>query len=193
MINKIKNIGIIILIILVIFLGFKIFNLKKEIIKVPVLIEIPVAGKLGIFKSIKFPIPKKEKLRTKLEKNFQKSDTIIKDSLYRNAITERFYEEIFEDSIQKTTVRSKVQGKLLEQELDYFIKPDTIQIDTVIDYKLPSLNRLKILTGLQINANQQLKVGIQPNLFIQDKKNNLYHIGYDIVNKNYSIGIAIKL
>jgi len=152
MMNKYKNISIIILLILILYLGFKLF--KKEdpkIIKVPVIMEIPVSGISDSLPPVILPIPKKEKSKPKIIREFIKSDSIVKDSLYQNSVTERIYEEIFKDTVQDITVTSTVQGKLLKQELKYNIYPRMVKIDTFVDYKLN--NKIKVYGFGKLGSN----------------------------------------
>jgi len=165
---------------------------KVETINVPVLIEVPVAGISNSLPPVIMPIPKKVKPRPKLKEEFIKSDSITKDSLYEEAIQERYYGEIFSDTIQDIIVTSKVQGVLLEQDVRYEIHPKTIKLDTVVNYNIKSKNKLWMHVEGGINP---FIPEVQPlgkaSLILKDKKDRLYSAGID-TQKNIWIGTSIR-
>lgn len=195
MIKKIKNIAISILIVFVVYLLFKVFKKKEpEIIKIPVLVEVEVPGKVGSFPPIEFPTPKKEHpINKELMLKYQEAkDSLEKLILYKEAIKERSYKEKFKDGTQTIEVSTKVQGKLLNQSVEYEIYPDTITKNIQVPIELPK-KKTKVFAGgeliiLSPNRNPALKA----NLMIQNKKDNIWSIGYD-TQKNIYIGYNIKL
>lgn len=188
--NKFKII-LIISIILNLILGYFLFQPKQvDTINVPVVIEVPVPGKIGTFPPVTLPIPKTEKPRPILKDDFVKSDSIKKDSLYNDAITERDYEIKFKDSVQEVTVKSKVQGKLLSQSLEYEIYPSKVKLDTVINIKIPYKNKLYLHgeVGSSINTFKPIfKAGI----ILKTKNDNLISTSID-TEKTVWIGGSIK-
>lgn len=185
--NKNILIGILILVIS----GLTYFLLQKpenKIVKIPVTIEVPIPGKTNTFPPVELPIPKKEKPRP--IDNIPDQD---KDSILQDALTERDYEEIFKDSIQEVTVKSKVQGKLLKQEVGYNIYPSTIKVDTIIEYKIPP-SKIKLYggieTGIQTDFNNINPV-FQGSILLQNRKDNIIKLGFD-TNNRVNIGYYFK-
>lgn len=163
---------------------------EEKIVKIPVTIEVPIPGKIGTFPPIELPKPKKEKPRPILDIPDKDKDSILQD-----ALTERDYEEIFKDSVQEVTVKSKVQGKLLKQEVNYNIYPSTIKVDTIIEYKLPS-PKIKVYAGITGGINltpENNNISIGPNIAIQNKKDNIINLNYDITQKRINVGYLFKL
>lgn len=190
---SIKDIGLIILGILLIFFIFK--KPEDNIIRVPVVMEIPIPGISNQFPPLEFPVPKSVKPKPKLVEEFIKSDSINKDSLYADSIKERIYEEIFNDTIQDITVISKVQGKLLKQEVRYNIYPRMVQIDTFVNYNINNNKKIELYgqieMGMDINNIFTNTPIIKPSLLIKNKKDNIISISYDSQNKAW-LGYAFK-
>lgn len=192
-----NKVGLVVLVIIIIVLGVLLFKKKEpDVIRVPVVIEVPVPGKEGKSDTIYLPSPVKQNpINKELLKQFEESQEKLK--LYEEAITERVYEEIFEDSTQTITVTSKTQGKLLEQHLEYKIKPTTVKVDTIIDIPVENIKRLKVYAGAQIGLPIGAEAGIatpalQGNIMIQNKKDNILSLGLD--TKGYVwIGYTIKI
>lgn len=190
--NKIKNIAFIIAIILLAVVFFK--KKEKDIIRTRIVMEIPIEGKFGTFAPKEFPKPKKEKSKPKLIKQFKESTKEQQDSLYADAVTERSYEEIFKDSTQSITVTSNVQGKLLNQSLEYEIYPYTVKIDTTV--YTPIERRYKLFVygnvGLPTKPGESVTPSVEGGFMIQNKKDNLIILGFDS-NAYIKVGYAHKL
>lgn len=201
MIKDIKNIAIIVLIIGIIVLGiFLLQKPKEEIVEVeiPVEIEIPVPEVKKEFDTIYLPSPIKVNPANKdlLKKYNEAQDSIAKLNLYVEAVKEREYDTIYSDTVQSIKVYSKVQGKLLKQQLSYNIYPDTIQIDTAVktNIKLPVKNKVFILgeVGQDITNIQSISPVFKGSLVLKNKKDNILSLGIDS-NKNIFIGFGFKL
>ena len=190
--ERIKTIAIIILAIATLFFGYQAYTKKTETIKVPVTVEIPIPAIKNVLPPVKFPTPKKEKPRPKLVEDFQKADSIVKDSLYKDAITERTYEETFKDSVQEVTVKSKVQGKLLKQEVKYHIFPRTVKKDTTLSIDIPK--RLEVLGEVELGTSidNPLQPLIKAGIHVRPTKKLGFKASYD-TDKRVWIGTSIKL
>lgn len=188
--SKFKNYLIGFLLIAVLSLSYFLFQKPDEkIVKIPVTIEVPIPGKIKTFPPIELPVPKKEKPRPILEIPDENKDSVLQDIL-----TERDYKLSYKDSIQEINVKSKVLGKLLKQEVDYNIYPDTVFVDTIIHYKLPK-PKIKILVGGGIGINTDI-TNLEPvfdvGVMLQNKKNNIIKLGID-TNGRPNIGYYFKL
>lgn len=114
-------------------------------------------------------------------------DSITKLNLYKEAVTERNYTEILEDSVQKITVNSKVIGTLKSQTIQYVTKEQSIFLKPV------KLHKTEVFAGISTNIptipNIAPSIGL--NLHLKTKK-NLYTVGFDTA-KNVNIGVSFKL
>ncbi|AGO48965.1 hypothetical protein N356_gp073 [Cellulophaga phage phi14:2] len=182
---------LVISIILNLVLGYLLLQPKQvKYIDVPLLIEVPVPGKTGSFPPIELPKPKLETPRSDKVIEYVKADSIVKDSLYKDAITERDYELKFKDSVQEVTVKSKVQGKLLSQSLEYEIYPSTVTLDTTIQVQVPNKN--KLYGTMEVGTSiQTFKPIFKAGILLKNKKDNIYSIGFDS-EKTVWIGGSIK-
>ena len=201
---KISVIGNVLLVLLILFLykGNEIpepqIIIKEKIITIP-----GKAGKLDTIYEPKY-ISKTNPVNTDLLKKYNTlklKDSIVKDSMFIEAITERDYNESYEDSLVKIDIYTKVQGKLLKQAPKYEIKPYSIQIKdtTTINYNKPPTN--KILVGLETGLPLTLftkkdvidiKPVIKGSIYFQNKKTNVITAGFD-TNKTIWAGYLIKL
>jgi hypothetical protein len=152
---------------------------EKEIIEVPIKIEVPVPAIEGKFEPIKAPEPIIVEVPTiDKQKEFILMDSIGKLNAYIEAITVREYLNTFEDDTIKIDTWSKVRGELLAQSNDYFIKPRTIQLDTVIEIQKPAFNALFLYGGTKYHFGTQ-SVAFEAKLIFKNKRNNLLSIGVD--------------
>jgi hypothetical protein len=152
---------------------------------------VNVEGKAGKLDTIYEPkyISKINPINTALLKRYNAlklKDSVIKDSMFSDAITERDYNEVYEDKIVKISVYTKVQGKLLKQASNYFVKPSTIVIKdtTSITYNKPLTNKLLVglETGLQLNLftkkeNTTISPVVKANVYFQNKRGNIITSG----------------
>lgn len=186
-----KNIIIIGLSIVILIMSYFLFQPKDiKTVEVPIVIEVPVPGKISTFPPIELPKPKIAKPRPDLKNTFVNSDSITKDSLYNDAITERSYDLEFKDSIQSIKTKTTVLGKMLSQSLEYEIYPSVVKLDTVVTIDVPVKTNFygHLEIGSQLN---ELKPVLKANIIIKSKKNKLYSIGYD-TNNNAWFGGSIK-
>ena len=212
-----KNIKNIIIGILILALGFFVYDMitrKKEVIEVPIKIEVPVPSKEGSSDTIYKPIPSKiitvenalnqellsnnkrliEENKRLLEK-YKKADSIAKLNQYNDAITIREYNQKFKDTFQTVEVYSKTRGKLLEQSIKYktekyFIPLDTT-ITTTVKGKFKILGQLEVGTPI-LNSNNFNKVIVKPSIILQNSKNNGLSFSVDTQGNGY-LGVIIKL
>lgn len=102
--------------------------------------------------------------------------------LYKKAIKEHEYEEVFEDSIQKITVYSKTRGKLLKQTVNTTLKERNIPNYTkTITNTIIKQDNSKVFIGL--DANIPTKVGqtfvLTPSIMYKSPNQNIFKIGFD--------------
>lgn len=199
---KISVIGNILLIIVILFLFRSSETPEPEIIIKDRIVEVP--GKDGKLDTIYLPKPIniKNPINTELLSKYNSlKDTVAKLELFKTVIEERDYNEVYEDNIQKITIYTKVQGKLLKQAPKYEIKPSTIVIKdtTTINYNKPPANKLLIglETGLPLDIFAKKEIGIinpvvKGSIYFQNKKSNIITAGFDS-NKTIWAGYIIKL
>ena len=165
---------------------------EKEIIEVPVRIEVPIPGIAGKTDTIYIPKPVRVEVPTiDKQKEFILMDSIGKLNAYIDATTVREYSNTFEDDTIKIDTWSRVRGELLAQSNDYFIKPRTIQLDTVIEIQKPAFNALFLYGGTKYHFGTQ-SVAFEAKLMFNNKRDNLLSIGID--SDGYiSAGYGFKL
>jgi hypothetical protein len=155
---------------------------EKEIIKVPVRIEVPIPAIEGKTDTIYVPKPilveVPKETDTHLEAYLATKDSLERLRLYLDAITVREYRNEFEDDTIKIDTWSRVRGELLAQSNEYFIKPRTIAFDTVIDVAVPRFNELFLYGGGKYSFIDK-SMGFELKLILKNKKNNLLSIGID--------------
>ena len=146
---KVSVIGNVLLILLILFLFRGTETPEPQIIIKEKIITIP--GKDGKLDTIYEPkyISKANPINTELLKKYtalKLKDSIVKDSMFIEAITERDYNETYEDNSISISIYTKVQGKLLKQAPKYEIKPYDIIIKdtTIINYNKPPTNKLLV-------------------------------------------------
>lgn len=193
--EKQKNLTILLLLVLIGFLLYFLFQKKDtEIIRTRIKMEIPIPEIRHEFEPVLMPVPKKEKSRPEPIYEYEKADRKKKDSLYKEAVKEREYDTIYSDDIQDITVRSLVQGKLLEQSVGYRIKERTLPVDTLFD--LPVKKRLQFYLGGGLTMPVWNKDHSAPApvgyLMIKNKKDNILLGGVDTFG-NLHIGYSFKL
>jgi hypothetical protein len=117
--KNLKNIAIIILILFSLYYIYDIFTREKEIIEVPVKIEVPVPSIENTSDTIYLPFPSKtikieNPINNKLQeankeliaenklliKTYEESDSVTKDSIYKKSITIKEYNEVFKDTFK---------------------------------------------------------------------------------------------
>lgn len=199
---KISVIGNALLILLVLFLYRGSETPEPQIIIKEKIITIP--GKDGKLDTIYLPKPIAvvNPVNTELLVKYNSlKDTVAKLELFKDVIKEREYNEVYEDKVQKITVYTKVQGKLLKQAPKYEIKPYDIIIKdtTIINYNKPPTNKLLVglETGLPLTLFTKkdvidIKPVVKGSIYFQNKKSNIITAGFD-TNKTIWAGYLIKL
>lgn len=189
MISIIVNI---ILTIIVIFMFLPSKEKKPEIIIKTKVITIP--GKDGKMDTIYEPkfIEKENPINKELLAQYTAlKDSVSKLNLFKEVITEKEYNEVYEDDVQIISIYTKVQGSLLKQAPKYKIKPfNIVSKDTVqINYNKPERN--KILGGLEIGKPVVGDIIFKGNVYLQNKRGNILSAGYD-TEKTWWAGYILK-
>lgn len=124
------------------------------------------------------------KLTVKIKEPFIIHDTITKEDLM-------VYNNSYEDSVLTGNIHSISKGTIIKQELSYILKKplETIIKDSVFITKT-------IIVDSTQKAKTQLGIGVQitapytmiaAHLYLKSKNNSIFGLGYDVLNKNYSV------
>jgi hypothetical protein len=97
-----------------------------------------------------------------------------KDSLYKESVTLREYNEVFEDSIQTIKAYSKVRGWLTEQSVSY----ETKERNIITEVTIPTKYNLFIGGGIGVPMKDNSSM-YQAGLMLQNKKGNLLNVETD--------------
>lgn len=183
---------LIVVIIIMAFIIFKQCSDDPETIEVPIKIEVPVPVVEHHFDTIKEPYPvyiTDQVIDSTYYALYIKiKDSIQKDSLFKDAITLREYNEIFDDTIQTINIYSKVQGFLREQTASYKTKPRTIQLDTVLSLPIPYKARFG--SGVEFGYLKGDPILTKVNLEFDTRK-IIYKTGVD-TDKRVWAGLTVK-
>ena len=171
-----------------------------EVIEVPVTVEVPVPVIIKEFDTIKEFIPIYSQGPTKIDSTYYKkyialTDSIQRDSLFKDAITIREYKEKVEDDTIIINVYSKVQGFMKEQKVDYETKFRTIKLDTTLRVAIPRKPLILVGPFLSLGTQQNeypVSGGIKGMLLDKPQK-KAYTVGYDFINKEITAGFLFKL
>jgi hypothetical protein len=165
-------------------------NIKKDSIYAPIKIDSAITS----FDTIKIPafiirdsiiykdniIYKENPINQELLNKYKNS--IYKLELYKKAITEFEYIQIFEDSIQKVDVYSKTRGVLLEQSVNVLIKPKNIpHYNHTVTKTIIRQDRSKVFIGGGIiipSINNKI-LGFKLNLMFKNKNQNVFNVSLD--------------
>jgi hypothetical protein len=200
--KNIKEIIIAIAVLFIVYLVYDKFTAKPEFVEVPVRIEVPIPCKDGKIIRDTILVPKYVEVTnpvndTLLKKYQEAKDSIAQLELYRDAITTRIYNEKFEDDVLSINVETKVQGKMLDQDItNYYVKPSRIIVDTTLTVKVPQ--KINILGGAELGMplpSMELHTGnpiVKFHLGVQNKKGNILTIGIDTQRNGY-VGYTMKL
>lgn len=174
-----------------------VFNQNKDPEKIEVPIEriIPVPVIHREFDTI-VPDPKtviiKEVDSTVYKDYLKLKDSIQKDSAYKDAITIREYNQVFQDEYATDTVYSRVRGYLLEQSLLHVSKPRNITIrDTITVYPKNSFGvagEVGVPTKRGLDVSPVIKAGI----YFKNKKGNATSFSYDTEGRVW-VGRTFKI
>lgn len=171
---------------------------KTEEVEVPVRIEVPVPIIVKEFDTIYIPKP----IRTiqldtvYLDKwNEIKNDSIRRDSLFREAIKIKEYNERIEDDTIKIDLYAKVRGDLLEYQVGYETKPYTIPLDTTITVPVPRQAEWYVGGELILpNEKSLMEPSVKPEVGFKTRNEKfMFDLGHDFVNKYSTVGIKINL
>ncbi len=132
--------------------------------------------------------PVNEELLAKYKQAMTENDSLKQLKLYSEAVTERNYKQVFEDSGQTITVNSEVIGTLKLQSLKYNIKPKTIIVPAAI--KKPSFF-VGGFTYMDFDELGAPVVGCNIG-FMNKEKKKIFTFGYD-TQKRVHFGINLKL
>jgi len=199
--------NIILFLIIAILIAYYIIiaNSKPEVIDIPpeansVVIKEPVAEirfdtifkndilEKEIVKIVKVENPVNSELLSKYEQAVHDNDSLKQLNLFKDAITERFYNEIFEDSIQTITVDSKVVGVLKSQSISYVTKRRQLTLKP-IKMKPSIFVGGFICTPVANETASSFGVNLS---FMNKTKKQYYTLGIDN-RKNIYLGINLKL
>lgn len=175
-----KDIGkYIIVLIIGLVIGYFFIPREQEIVKVPFRVEIEVPAKTGQFEPIEDPEPititnTEFIVDEALVEEYKKANDSLKAELFKSAVTERDYEETFEDTLQTIKVKANVTGILNSISASYVTKPFTVTKDTVVEFKIPANKRSIMLYG---------EVGLPAKKFSSVSSTPVLKAGFDIKNK----------
>lgn len=200
--NKERLIQYIIIIILSLLLMNQ-CNKDKEIIEVPIEIEVPVPSVESNSDTIYVPYPKyiNNPLDKKLLKEndsllqkYQEADSIAKELQYKEAISIKEYKQEFKDTFQTVNVYTKTRGELLEQSISYKTNEYTISIDTIV--KTSVKGKLRLLGAIEMGVplltdNNFSKVVVKPGIIFQNSKNNGLSVSIDTEGTGW-LGVIFK-
>jgi hypothetical protein len=186
----------------ILVIGFLIYFLLQKpdkvetIVEVPVKIEVPVPAKEGKSEIKYLPSPIKE---NPINKELQKKIELLQDSIamldfIKEELTERTYNNEFKDSTQSINVKSTVQGKLLNQSLNYYINPNTVKLDTVIETKIIYPTRIQLFGKVEIGNTidiQNFEPVFKGDIIIKNKKDRLISLGIDTQERVW-VGYGFK-
>lgn len=198
--KDLKNVLLIILLFVVGFFAYDKFTEELSVEYVTTTIEIPIPAKEGEIRIDSVSYPVKVEVENPLNKKLLEEFTKTKDSLkqlqlYVDAITNRTYKEVFEDSIQTVEVTTDVQGKLLDQKIVYHIKPYTITEEVTIPIEVK--NKFKVFAGAEIGLpfsedDINLTPVVKGNILFKNSKDNIFSVGVSTDQKLW-VGYNIKL
>lgn len=200
--EKIKNYALIGLSIIVVLLTIRTCKQKDTVtVDVPVRIEVPVPVVKKVFDTIYKPYPVYTKPNTIKVIEYVNATDEKKDSLYKEAVTVRQYNEKFEDEYIVGNIFSETTGTLDKQSFKYETKPRTITVDTTVRTTLEVPYRTRFFIGGELGMPLQrydeinesiIRNNIQARVNIGiDSKNIIYNGALD-TNKYLWFGAAYK-
>jgi hypothetical protein len=130
-----------------------------------------------------------EPLDKTLAKNYlQAKDSIGRLNLYLSSIQRRKYSQTFTDNNISITVDAEATGTINSIKPSYVIKERKVEAPVVIKQTAYAL-----YTGVEIHNNNGLGVlGVKADLGVQNRRGDIYTIGYD-TNNNIYLGYKIRL
>lgn len=198
--NILKYVREIAIIGLILFLAFLLTKPKDiEYVEVPVEIPVYVPAVVDTFPTVKNPEPLPKVVNIPnpvnqelLDKYNKAKDSISKLQIYKDAITENEYKIEYDDSTQTVNVYTKTRGELLEQTVDYHIKPREFVLDTVIN--VPVKNPIKVFAGVEMGVPTlgDVTPTLKGNILFKNRKDHILSLGVD-TRKTVWLGYSIKL
>lgn len=141
--------------------------------------------KIEVLKVVRVENPVNEELFAEYEKAVKDNDSLKQAILFKEAVTERKYKEIYEDSVQIITVESDVVGTLTSQAVHYKTRQKTVSFE-------PIKKKSSLFAGGFIYGNSE-ETAFGANLNLQNKeKNKIFTVGYD-TKKRVHFGLTFKL
>lgn len=138
-----------------------------------------------VLKVVEVENPVNEELFAEYEEAVRNNDSLKQVILFKDAVTERRYKEIYEDTIQIITVESDVVGTLLNQTVNYKTKPRIVSIKH-------EKNKLEVFGGGFVYSDfEETVFGAALSLENKDK-NKIFTFGYD-TKKCVHVGVTFKL
>lgn len=153
---------------------------KDSIVTVHTVDSFPVEGK-----TVYYPSPYEV---VKYDTSFKDVDTL---KIIQNYLTENKYTFNINDSTGNIDVFLSVKyNQLANYSWQGYFKTYT---KTITDTKyIQSVRRNKLLAGLILSGNAD-RFGASPTIGLKTKKDNVFVAGYDVLNKNYSVGYLIRI
>ncbi len=169
---------------------------KPVEVEVPIVMEVPVPVISKEYSKVFFPVFKESKIDSNYYNKYKelKKDSIKVDSLIKELVTIRTYNEKVEDDTISINLKANVRGTLLDYQIGYKTKPYTIPLDTTIKVKIPQSP--KFYFGAMVSAefkNPNDNIGIGPTAaFLNRKQTKLFTFSYDISNNRKQVGVLIN-
>lgn len=118
---------------------------------------------------------------------YLKADPIIRTEKYIEAIAQRTYKNVIEDSLLKVDYTAKTEGKLLDLKLDYTIKP------LIVKQPKPKESVFTLYGGAGLKTTTDLN-SLTPvgTIGIQNKKGTIIYAQYG-ADKSVQVGAMIKV
>ena len=122
-----------------------------------------------------------------LERYVKSKDSIARLKVMIEAITERAFNEAFEDSLVKITIKGSVYGKIKEFKPDYTIKEQKIELEREKEVAFRLMGGFEFGNTLQFDSFM-----VKGNVGFQNKKGNIFTASFDTeqriwVGYNFSV------
>ena len=109
------------------------------------------------------------------------TDSLQRYKMFAEAVGERDYNIVQEDSMLRIESKIKARGEVLQSKVSYTIKPREISV------KVPEV-RFRMLAGAEVNNMGVLK----GNVHLQNKKGDLFTASYD-TDRRIWVGYSFSL
>jgi len=181
------------------------FFMKGEIVyvDVPVTIEVPIPVVKVERDTVYLPTPLPPANSSPvIDSTYYKKyldlmgDKVRQDSLFKAAIRINEYRERIEDDTLIIDFYTKNRGELLEYQIGYETKPRNIIIDTTLKIPIPLKGAIYYGGGLNLptqSGSTELLTVEAGLMFLPKKKNRMYGVSYDFMNKTINGKVYIKL